>query len=216
MLAFTRSVYFALPFAVLLSLILFSKSILRNLWKYGIVILIGIIVYQLVLSNYSSLNSLFVKRATSIFDFESGSGARRILGYEIAFNSFVDHPIFGNGTNTAATEFINQYTGETENLFTSKGYLSGAWIQSLHDTGIIGFIIMMSIFTVPIVMNYRAYKCSNSKEHKTIFMGLFIGNIVVAISSQLTSSLYISFPWIYWGINAALTQTLKNESHDMV
>ena len=163
-----------------------------------------------------SLDLLLAERVTSIFDFESGSGAARVLGYEIAINSFVDHPILGNGTNTAATEFYNQYTGEVENLHATKGYLSGAWIQSLHDTGIIGFIITMSIFGVSIAMNYRAYKCSDSKEHKIIFMGFFIGNIVIAISSQLTSSLFISFPWIYWGINTALVQKIKKESSPMV
>ena len=211
MLTFTRSVYFALPFAVFVSLIIFSKSIFRNLWKYGIIILIGIVIYDVVFSKSESLDSLLVERVTSIFDFESGSGAARVLGYEIAFNSFVDHPILGNGTNTAATEFYNQYTGEVENLHATKGYLSGAWIQSLHDTGIIGFIITMSIFAVSITMNYKAYKNSNTKEYKTIFMGFFIGNIVIAISSQLTSSLFISFPWIYWGINTALIQKIKNE-----
>lgn len=203
--SFTRTVYFSFPFSIGITTLFISRKRLKNLFLFGLVLLTGIVVYQVILSdnrNFAAVSD----RLKGLFDFETSSGYTRLLSYEIAFKSFNNSPIWGNGTNTAPTEFVNKWTGKIENLSHSKGWLTGAWIQSLQDTGIVGFIIIAAIFISSIFMNYKAYKISECKARQTIFVWFIVGNLIIAITSQLSSSLFIAFPWIYWGINVAIIQ----------
>jgi O-antigen ligase len=210
MLSFTRTVYFSLPLVLIIASLLFSSRSIKVLLKFSTVMLLVIIIFKVFFSGNQGLDYIFTERIAGMFDFDSGSGAARVLGYEIAMNSFSNHPIIGNGTNTAQTETFNQTTGQIDNIHAGKGYLSGAWIQSLHDTGILGFIIIILLFVLPIFQNYKAFKSERDIRYKSMFLAFFMGNIIIAITSQMTSALFISFPWIYWGLNFAIIDKYKN------
>jgi len=205
-LSFTRTIYAAIPISILISLIILIHKKSTYFVKILIISVFAVITIKIIASYSEIVRDTLIERYVNLFNFEEGSGANRTTLYRLALTSLNDSLVFGKGTNTSQTDFYNKYTGVSEHYAARKGWLTGAWIQSLHDTGIIGFLIIISIFVYSIVMNIKPFNKANTKEFKTLFLWFFMGNIIIAIGSQMSSSLFISFPWIFWGINSAIIQ----------
>jgi hypothetical protein len=203
--SYTRSVYISIAVSLFFILILSKRlKLMISIFNYVVVILIIIMAVFLILPEGSDVKVALSDRATSLFDFQKGSGLGRTLGYQIGFDGFLHNPIFGNGTLSANTTFYNVYRKQEQEYMGSPGWLNGALIQSLQDTGLIGFFIVLGLFTSIIIANYRLFtKLDNSDEKKSVVLGFIGGNVILLISSQLSSPLWISFPYIYWAINMA-------------
>ena len=130
-------------------------------------------------------------------------------------NGLSESPLIGNGTFSAETRIFNIYANEYQEQFGGPGWLTGTWIQSLHDTGIIGFLIVLGLFGSILLANLRIFKqISNPTIEKSMILGFIGGNIVIIVSSLLSSSLWISFPYIFWAINMAFIAKCKREIDD--
>ena len=158
----------------------------------------------------SGIKIALASRVTTLFDFKKGSGAGRAFGYELGIKGFKKNPLFGNGTLSADTRFYNPYRRIYQEHFGSPGWLNGAFIQALHDTGIIGLLIVAAIYLVVIFQNLNLYrKLPRETLEKSVVLGFLVGNFILLVTSQLSSTLWISFPYIFWAINLAYISHVK-------
>ena len=92
------------------------------------------------------------------------------------------------------------------------GWLTGSWIQSLHDTGVVGFVILFTLFGFLLRSNYRLFKLLPSTDsNKSMVLGFIGGNLIIIIASQLSSPLWTAFPYVYWGINMGFIAVCKEK-----
>lgn len=211
--AYTRSVYIGMGVAVLVLILLSGRvKLLISLANYFIALmLIGVVLY-LALPDKSSVKIALGARISTLTDFTSGSGAGRLEGYRIGLEGFRESPLFGKGTFSAKTSIFNIYTNEEQERFGGHGWLTGLWIQSLHDTGIFGFIIVFSLFGSLFYANFKIFKrLDGANINKSIVLGFIGGNTVIIISSFLSSSLWISFPYIFWAINLSFLVACRKQ-----
>lgn len=211
--AYTRSVYVALVLALIFLLFLTRKiKLLLSLFNYGIVLVLIIGTLLFVLPDDNDVKHALVSRATTLFDFNHGSGAGRVQGYIIGLEGFNKSPIFGNGTLSADTRFYNSYEKRYQERMGSAGWLNGVLIQSMNDTGILGIVTILALFGSVLLSNYSVYKkLSKASPEKNLVAGFIMGNIILLIASQTSSTLWVSFPYIYWGINMAFLQFCRKQ-----
>ncbi len=202
--SYTRSVYVALLIALMVMLVLSNRvRQLMSVFNLGVISVFLALVVYFFLPESSSIKTAISSRVTSVFDFEKGSGLGRVQGYLMGMEGFFHRPIFGNGTLSADTQFYNVYRKIYQERMGSAGWLNGVFIQSLHDTGILGLLVVIAIYISIIRKNYNIFKRLEAGEPKSVIIGFLAGNIILLITSQFSSTLWISFPYIYWGINLA-------------
>ena len=125
---------------------------------------------------------------------------------------FGNNPVMGNGTFSAETRIFNPYKGQYEERMGGAGWLTGSWIQSLHDTGVVGFAILFTLFGFLLRSNYRLFKMLPSTDsNKSLVLGFIGGNLIIIIASQLSSPLWTAFPYVYWGINMGFIAVCKEK-----
>jgi hypothetical protein len=209
--SYTRSVYLGLATAVLLMLILSNKiQLLISLMKYLIVIAIIFVGLILYLPDSSPVKIALGARISTLTDFTSGSGLGRVQGYRIGMQGLQESPILGKGTLSAETSVFNIYTNEYQEQFGGPGWLTGTWIQALHDTGMVGFLILLLLYGSIMLANHRAFRrLDDSRIERSVVLGFLGGNTVIIVSSLLSSPLWISFPYIYWAFNLAFLAKCK-------
>ena len=209
--SYTRSVYFSLFLALFVLLIVSRRiKLLVTLINYFVVVVIMVTVLMLSLPKENSIKKALVARSANLFDFKSGSGRGRVEGLMIGLDGLRESPVFGLGTLSADTRFYNPYTKQYQERMGSAGWLNGVLIQSLHDTGLVGAIIIIGLFTSIMLSNYRLFKqLDNASIEKSIILGFLGGNIILFIASQTSSTLWLSFPYIYWGINMGVITWCK-------
>lgn len=203
--AYTRSVYIAIVISVLCLMVLSKRvKLLKSLASYTVVVLLIIGSLIIILPDASALKNALESRARTLIDFKSGSGLGRVEAYQIGYQGFLQNPLFGNGTLSADTQWYNPQKHEYGQRMGSPGWLMGLWIQALHDTGGVGLVIILCLFASVLYANYKIFKAlSHLTIKKSIVLGFIGGNIIMFITAQLSSPLWISFPYIYWGINMA-------------
>jgi hypothetical protein len=204
--SYTRSVYSS----IIISFLILGGILFRRYSANVLKISLAIGILLIVTARFfiaADLQTFLRERIAGVLNFDEGSAQVRLYAYQISYTDIVTHPVLGTGTMSANTGTVDPYTGEFKYVFGGPGWLSGAWMQSLHDTGIVGSIILLSIFIYMIRMNYLAYRDNSDDEIGWYFLAFLGGNIVLAITAQVSSSLSIAFPWIYWGINEAFFYT---------
>jgi hypothetical protein len=201
--AYTRSVYGALMIVLVVLMVLAKQTrVIKRVASFGSLILVAIIMVGLVLPNDNPARKAFEERVSTLFDFSGGTGGGRVQGYMVAWKSYLDRPILGKGTLSADTQIYNPYEGQYQERMGGQGWLTGSGIQALHDTGIVGFVILMSLFGVTIWKNYKMFKrLTRGDLGRGIALGFMGGNIVLLITSQLSSPLWTAFPYIFWAVN---------------
>lgn len=201
--AYTRSVYGALimVLAVLMGLAKQTR-VIKRVASFVALIVIAVIMVGLVLPTDNPARKAFEERVSTLFDFSGGTGGGRVQGYIVAWKSYLDSPILGKGTLSADTQIYNPYEGAYQERMGGQGWLTGSGIQALHDTGAVGFVILMGLFGVAIWKNYKLFKRLPSGDSaRGIGLGFLGGNIVLLITSQLSSPLWTAFPYIFWAVN---------------
>ncbi|MDG6997811.1 MAG: O-antigen ligase family protein [Nitrososphaerota archaeon] len=216
--SYTRGVYASLLIAFLAMVVINIKRTSAVLKRVALPAL-GLLMFVAAISMISPTSdtdifSAFAKRVANMTNFEQGSGAIRDVLYFIGIKGFEANPLLGNGTLSANTMTINRVTGDFGYISGTQGWLTGAWIQSLNDTGVFGFVVLLSLFLVPIFKNYRIFKHTKNNRVKEVSLAFFGGNVLMLVACQISSSLWFAFPWIYWGINAAFIDLVKNGEYD--
>lgn len=135
-------------------------------------------------------------RLRGLFDFTSGTGRFRAEGWEVALDQLTSYDawVFGLGTNSYSQRNVSAFTSSGE------GYLGNFWLGLIYDTGIIGFLLIVTALAL----------IANSATRKTEML-LLIG--VVGLNSLTTSPLWFAYPWValalmrHAGTAAALGET---------
>ncbi len=212
--AYTRSVYVALAMTVFVLMILArqTRALVRMVSAGVVVVGIGFAL-GLVLPENHPAKKAAVERVSTLMDFQSGTGEGRLLGYQAAWKSYLTHPIVGNGTFSADTRAYNPYTGAYQERMGAAGWLTGSVIQALHDTGLVGLAVLLGLFLMLLLKNYRAFRrLPIGDPNKGLILGFIGGNLVLIITSQLSSPLLTAFPYVFWAVNMEFLHVLKCNS----
>lgn len=201
--AYTRSVYGAMVVVLVVLMVLAKQTtVIKRVALFGALILVAGFVIGMALPTDNPARKAFEERVSTLFDFSGGTGGGRVQGYLLAWESFLDNPILGKGTLSADTEVYNPYVGQYQERMGGQGWLTGSGIQALHDTGVVGFVILMSLFGMTMWRNYKMFKRLFPGDwYRGIALGFLGGNLVLLITSQLSSPLWTAFPYIFWAVN---------------
>ena len=95
---------------------------------------------------------------------ESSSG--RLMVWKISYPMFIDNPVFGVGQERVAVEYLNyqaRFFENQENMqwaykATNLKQIQNEYLQAFCERGIIGGILFLLIWTIPLVGLYRYYR----------------------------------------------------------
>ncbi|MFM7850842.1 MAG: O-antigen ligase family protein, partial [Flammeovirgaceae bacterium] len=212
LLSYTRSAFIGLVMAVL------AMAITSNKWRaifstiqVALLAVVALIAVLFFLPNDNAFKqTVSYKFGSGIVDFSEGTSIPRMVAFEESLKGFSKNPFIGNGIFSANNVFINPHTGEVTGTAGPIGWLNGLFIQALHDTGLIGVILWLTFFCLLLIRNFNTYKRLPPSLEKSIVRGFLGGNIVIFIGSQASSVVWISFPYIFWGLNLVLLRNFSN------
>lgn len=130
-------------------------------------------------------------RLDKLLNFSEGSGLGRVEAQSSAIERWKKNPVLGTGTFSLPPEEAGQ---------SKSGWIYSSIIQSLHDTGIVGAAMLLWIYIGALVAGARGYMKCHSRFWRANFAGVTLGWLALIITSQASSFLWLSFPWIYLGI----------------
>ncbi|WP_258102683.1 O-antigen ligase [Marinoscillum sp. MHG1-6] len=126
--------------------------------------------------------------------FNNASAFGRFYAYTIAFEGFIESPIFGKGIFSADTLFSTQF-GNSHHIFGAEGWLGSGIAQVAHDLGIVGLLALGNFY-------YRVYRKINSKYEK-------IGFVLLVTASMLASYNMTEF-FIYGYMSFVIASGIEN------
>ncbi|MHB8160078.1 MAG: O-antigen ligase family protein [Thermoleophilia bacterium] len=130
-------------------------------------------------------------RISNLLNFSEGSGGGRLEVQTRAIQRWEQNPILGDGTFA--------FPAEEAGTATPGSWLYSSLIQSLHDTGVVGFIFLLWIYIGGLVIGIRGYSQCKTVFWKATLAGSTLGWLALIIASQASSFLWLSFPWIFLG-----------------
>ena len=137
-------------------------------------------------------------RIGDIVNVSSGTGEGRLIVEGLALDEWKDNPIIGDGV--LSFRQLGRH-----------GWLFGAFIQNLHDTGLVGLGLTMWIFLVPIIYGLWASTKAKSNIRKASLIGFSLGAVTMFTASQVSSFFWLGFPWFYLGVLIAMAKTTLDE-----
>lgn len=203
-------------FMVAMFFIVFSLRPKRNVFNpkalaliFAIIVIFALVIFPLVNSitaSFSGSEDTFIDRMKALVDFGSGSAVGRVRVQKQALEEWQSSPWLGRG------------------LFSIRGkdLPSGHWlystlIQALHDSGIIGLILMLWIHIGIIVVCFRSYGMTEDYFYRATLLGFGLGAILIVIASQASSFFWVGYPWLFMGMAmtvAIIAQEGKTEEPD--
>lgn len=179
-LTYTRTAWVMLAVLVVAAVIKASSHVSR-LFVIPVVLLITLIAFESA-SNVglpqgeNSITGTVSDRAEDMFNFATGTGAFRLITWEIAAEEIArDGILFGHG--------YNAFPQSHENFITGSGqlYLGFFWLALLYDAGLLGFLSFLFAF----ILIWR----SGAKGSYILFLSF----IALSISTNPT---WYAFPWV--------------------
>ncbi|QYR20603.1 O-antigen ligase family protein [Paenibacillus sp. sptzw28] len=197
-LGWTRSVWLGLVVCLLILFMYFGKKFMKPKTIFSVVgiVVCFIPVYYIIQSSFnqtSGVENLFASKINNFFQTDGGSNAFRVDNAVTTLNDWKLAPVLGRG------------------YFSMKFMGDGAWIISsplaiLHDTGIIGSIIMLSLVLVVIFDSIRSIARSRDVRHRTYLIGMFSGFILNLIATCFTTAHTLSMFWVHMGLLIVLNR----------
>ncbi len=202
---FAKRIFFGLKKQMFKSFILFSA-----------LILIGFATWQIILTNFlarmGSLQAFNYEGIVQFFQTDQSMGFRAVK-WSITWNSFIAHPLLGIGVGGFSEHFIGA---------------DGQHIQTLGETGLIGFFLFFALFFFVLKMNNNTLRYlkgmppGKTKQLNTNFLvglsiailGLTLNGITINIfdSSKVAMCL-----WAFIGVAAKLNGSYRTRLvHTMV
>jgi O-antigen ligase len=120
--------------------------------------------------------------------------ASRWVVYLRAWNEFVQRPFFGNGVDSFGQHFTT--TAHT------PGWISNMFLMSLHDTGIVGTILLIAWFIWYAYFVFDAWRRAQVSAMRTMVFALGIGVVGLLIAYQATTMLWFGWVWFLFAILA--------------
>ncbi len=116
----------------------------------------------------------------------------RWVSYQNAWNDFLKRPLIGNGANS----FAQKYTTTAH----TPGWISNMLLMSLHDTGIIGTLILLTWFGWFAWLTVSAIRAATPSPRRTQLLGLGISIVCLLITYQVTTMLWLGLIWFWFAV----------------
>ncbi len=194
----TRSVWFALVFALVATIfmifilskeLLISKTVLRKLLFYSVLSILTIIGSVTLYSKFKSID-IYTYRIKEIGNFKDGSASKRLMLWDHSLDMIQANPLLGVGAGNWKLQYM-RYAHKMEfshigERLPRRPHNDFLWIAA--ETGVLGLIAYMTIFIVLLYYIFRFIKYSNNSEDRVFVLLMFF-----ALVSYLIFSLF-SFP----------------------
>jgi O-antigen ligase len=175
----TRALYLATIGAAVCYAVLYI--LVYKKWNIAIAVGIVIIVSISLLLIFKNNQSLPILHKANIFNYsQSASGAERLKVWKKTWNLFTEHPIIGVGAGSWQFLYLQHGWGDLAYLNDShttfqRPHNDFLWVAS--ELGLVGFLIWISIFLIPIFLGVRCLFSKNYLESKNSNMLLISGVI---------------------------------------
>lgn len=141
---------------------------------------------------------------------EAQTLASRWVSYRHAWDDFLARPLLGNGPNS----FGQKYTTTAH----TPGWISNLVLMALHDTGIVGTVILLGWFALLAWRVFRALlkpppaqSDSPRAALRTLVLALGIGLLCLLAAYQVTTMLWFGLMWFLLAALESGTSVLVNE-----
>jgi O-antigen ligase len=132
-----------------------------------------------------------------------GTIGDRFDTYARALNDWRAHPWIGNGANAYAQKYVTP-VGE-------RDWISNIEVMALHDTGIIGLVLLLAWGVWIMRDAIRALRTAAPGFMRVALLGLLISFAGLLIAYQTTTAFWLGFTWIHLGLIRAGTLILRRE-----
>jgi len=143
-----------------------------------------------------SITGTLGARAQGLLNFTSGSGYGRVQLYKEALDEWQAHPVLGLGPGS----FNYRLPGDTA---AGPAWLPNLSLQALHDTGVIGLLVMLWLFVAFFVVTLRALRRAPPGQPRAALAGLIAAVTALLIAFQLTPGFSLGYSWALIGFSIA-------------
>jgi len=153
-----------------------------------------------------SITGTLGARAQGLLNFTSGSGYGRVQLYKEALDEWQAHPVLGLGPGS----FNYRLPGDTA---TGPAWLPNLSLQALHDTGVIGLLVMLWLFVAYFVVTLRALRRAPPGQPRAALAGLIAAVTALLIAFQLTPGFSLGYSWALIGFGIAAARVASSHLH---
>lgn len=189
----------------------------------GVVALIVLVLRPGIVARMASLEqvtSLFSKKDAARVKPDSSAIRRYVLNVA-GWHVFLDHPVLGVGPGEFAT---NQYSSAYSNRVGLLEEIQGIpyrghnlYLETLAETGVIGFLSLMAIFYVimsGLWKELKRFKHHNS-ELQFVATAFFLSVTGYAISAVFAHLSYQRYFWLLVALASAAIRILHNQTEEL-
>jgi O-antigen ligase len=127
------------------------------------------------------------------------SSGQRIEMYRTGLIAFTEKPFFGNGylnTTKVASNFTkNEYTKQ---YILQHNHLHSTYIETLAFGGITGFSIILTLFFLPLMKFYEAFKKRHNTEYAFLGILLIASYILLGITDTMIGGIFEDVFYIFF------------------
>lgn len=128
----------------------------------------------------------------------------RVVSYQHAWADFLARPLLGNGANA----FAQKYTTTAH----TPGWISNLTLMSLHDTGLVGTVILLSWLAWFAWRTSHAWRYSPASPLRTMVLALGVGLVCLFLAYQATTMLWFGLIWYLLAVMEVGTDVLESEA----
>jgi len=191
-----RGAFMAMFFILLCLLIFNYKKISKKILISGIsiAVLLAIIFGAIYFVAPQSKPGRFVYHATH--PFEAAAYEERKETISFAWQMFKEKPIIGHGPGSFGLQAPLKEWEVRENW----KIVNNLYLELLAESGILGFLIMISFFIYLLYQIIKAYKKSENKLIQVLLQGFFLVILGILIQYNTFSVIYLPYVWIVIGL----------------
>ncbi len=208
-----------------LGLVLFLTVIHKRVKLRNLIFLLLILSLMIIFipnqfkGRLSTLEELIPGRDESKIHLDS-SFRQRILYMKTAWEMFSDNPFLGVGAGNYS-EHYDQYSKQVGSIVSSYEHFGkprlphNLYLQIASETGLIGFVIFMSIISLTLWYYYSAYnKFKEGRDYHSasIVISLMFGFVGYLITSLFLHGDYIRYFWLLVAIAVAAKHIATNNN----
>lgn len=202
----SRGGYLGLVVVVLIYLFVFFRKVFsfRNILIMAVA---GILVYWGVTYALSQgqarASREFFGHVTLNDLYEGESIQGRLNTFEFAYSAFEKNPVLGIGVGNYGP-YAKHYPVNTPKY--GWDIVNNQFIETLAETGLVGFIAFVLIFFVLLIRSLIAIRLTSDLFLKTTLIGLTAAMVGILVQYNFFSTLYIIHIWVAVGLLAGTQQ----------
>lgn len=120
-----------------------------------------------------------------------------------AWTDFLAHPLLGNGANVFAQNHLSPSN--------TRDWISNFILMTLHDTGIIGLLLLGAWLLALGVETWRAVRLGQG-EMRAYLLALTISYLALLVCYQATTVFWLGWNWVYVGMLSAAKLVITKQA----